>query len=80
MSTAIRKAYRGSTTGIAGVTEQVLAKTGRPQHRYYIVTPHRRRFNIDTLGRPEAFRRALRLRAEHETALTRAAAKEARRG
>lgn len=80
MSATIRGAYRPNTTGVGGITEQVLAKTGRPMHRYYIVTPMRRRFNIDTLGRPEAFRRALRLRAEHETALTRAAAKEALHG
>lgn len=69
MSAPIRAAYRGNNTGVSGITEQVLAKTGRKVHRYYIVTPMRRRFNIDTLGRSEAFRRALRLRASHEEAV-----------
>jgi hypothetical protein len=73
MSTTIRKAQARNNTGVCGITEQVLAKTGRRTHRYFIVTPQRRRFNIDTLGRPEAFRRALQLRAGHEIAVMRAA-------
>ena len=75
----VRRIYRCNNTGVCGITEQVLAKTGRRQYRYYIVTPHRRRFNIDTLGRDEAFRRALRLRAEHEQSIQRGDAETQRK-
>lgn len=83
MSAPIRGAYRRNRTGVAGITEQVIAKPEGRMHRYFIVTPHGRRFNIDTLGRPEAFRRALALRAQHEQAILNTAhraAKEAARG
>ena len=60
---------QANNTGVTGITEQVYCHNqGRP-HRFFIVTPHGKRFNIDSLGRPEAWRRALRLRAEHESAI-----------
>lgn len=58
-----------SNTGVAGISEQVFRDHRGKMHRCFFVTPHYRRFNIDVLGRPEAWRRALRLRAEHEAAI-----------
>ena len=60
-----------SNTGVAGITEQVYSdrRWRGAWHRYFVVTPHRSRFNIDTLGRDEAWRRALKLRAGHEAAV-----------
>lgn len=81
MSATIRQAQARNNTGICGITETVYRDARWDiTHRYFVVTPKRRRFNIDTLGRPEAFRRALRLRAEHEQAVLNRSGKEAARG
>lgn len=58
-----------SNTGVAGISEQVFHDRRGKLRRCFFVTPHYRRFNIDVLGRDEAWRRALRLRAEHEAAI-----------
>lgn len=67
--TAPRKKSIRNRTGVIGVTLQIQAdsRAKMPKHiRYYVVSPMMRRFNIETLGREEAFRRAVALRAEHE--------------
>lgn len=59
-----------NNTGQTGITEQIYQDPrGGRAFRVFIVTPHGARFNIDTLGRPEAWRRALSLRADHERAV-----------
>jgi hypothetical protein len=63
-----------STTGVVGISIQTtFARRNRTRaHRFFVVRwchdrkPGCKRFNIDTLGKSEAWRRALRLRAEHE--------------
>lgn len=63
------RVYRGrkpTATGVVGVTFVRTHTMVGHVHRYFFVTPHQRRFNIDSLGWTEAFRRAVELRAEHE--------------
>jgi hypothetical protein len=75
----IRRRMRSSTTGVVGVSYSV--KRVR-RVRGVVVTPffqawvrnaegreHCRQFNCLTLGRAEAFRRAVRARAEYEMAI-----------
>jgi hypothetical protein len=64
-ATAIRKGNRRNNTGILGVTE-THKRNGNVIEHVFMVSPHRRRFNIKTLGREEALRRAVALRAAHE--------------
>jgi hypothetical protein len=62
---------RPSITGVVGISYQISRDARRNTvRRVLVVSPHRRKFNIDTLGRAEAWRRALALRAEHETRVT----------
>jgi len=68
---ALRSKDRRNKTGCVGISETVIQarKNGRVScKRYFYVQLGRqsRRFNIDALGRAEAWRRALRLRARHE--------------
>lgn len=63
--TKVRPAYANNKTGICGISE-VFIKHGPRFRPFFVVSPHRRRFGIDTLGREEAFRRAVKCRAEHE--------------
>lgn len=62
-----------NNTGVTGIHYVRAARAKRaPVHRYFVVTREKtrgsRRFNIDTLGKEEAWRRALRCRAEFEAA------------
>jgi hypothetical protein len=63
--TRIHALQSRNNTGIAGVTE-THKRNGKALVHCFVVSPHRRRFNIKTLGREEAFRRAVALRAKHE--------------
>lgn len=58
-------ADKRSQTGVVGISLSRLRRTGR---HYYNVSLGKtnRQFCIETLGRTEAWRRALQLRAEHE--------------
>lgn len=69
----LKKVYRRnkrSRTGVQGIGYYVgPAAPGRTtKYRYFVVSNGRqvRRFNITTLGKEEAWRRALKCRAEHE--------------
>jgi hypothetical protein len=61
-------------TGVIGISMQVCRARGdrKRLHRFYVVHCGPRtkqrclRFNIDILGKNEAWRRALKVRAEHE--------------
>lgn len=63
--TSIRSLQSRNNTGIAGVTE-THKRNGNVLVHCFVVSPHRLRFNIKTLGRTEALHRAVALRAEHE--------------
>ncbi len=79
--TGTRKTSCRNKTGVIGITLQIQTdlRNAKPHPiRYFLVTPMMRRFNIERLGREEAFRRAVALRAEHERAYT--ARMEASRG
>lgn len=78
-----------SNTGVVGITETIYCPSDRKPVRVFVVTPHQRRFNIERLGRDEALRRAMQLRASHEALVlprqlamprTRLQRKEASRG
>jgi hypothetical protein len=66
--TKVRSTYANSKTGICGVSEICTVFKGRMVHKF-VVSPMRTGFNIKTLGREEALRRAVALRAKHEAAV-----------
>ena len=61
----VRQRYPSNRTGCVGISYS-RARTGR--HSYFVVNLGRtnRKVRIETLGRHEAWRRALKLRATHE--------------
>lgn len=68
----VRKQHARCKSGVVGISFSVFAKDkGRAKHRYWIVNlgSTSRSFNIDTLGPREAWRRAVKLRAQHELAV-----------
>lgn len=66
----LQKSNRRNKTGVVGIS--VLRQRGhdsRRVHTYFSVSRgvgRYRKFNVDTLGKEEAWRRALRCRAEFE--------------
>jgi hypothetical protein len=64
---AVRSRHARNRTGCPGVSFSV-ERRGRKTYQFFYVNLGRRnrRFNITTLGREEAWRRAIKLRAEHE--------------
>lgn len=72
---AVRSQCARSKTGIVGISRCRFRKgRKKPLREYYIaqVGPRSVSFCIDTLGHDEAFRRAVRARAEHEMKVRRA--------
>lgn len=63
----VRRRHARNRTGCPGISFSV-ERHGRKTYEYFYVNLGRRnrRFNITALGREEAWRRALTLRAEHE--------------
>lgn len=62
---ALRGKHARNKTGVVGISVSRRASDGR--HEIYVnLGKHHRRFCIETLGRKEAWRRALQLRAAHE--------------
>src|SRR4051812_31330573 len=59
----VRRGYRKNRTGCVGIS---FSKSGNGRCTYFIVNLGRsnRRIRIETLGREEAWRRAVKLRAE----------------
>ena len=65
--------HRFNNTGVVGINFWRGSHwNAARRHNYFVVSRGtrlgRRRFNIDTLGKEEAWRRAVRCRAEFETA------------
>lgn len=62
-----------SNTGVTGISFQSQSvHPGRRAYRFFYVrygTGKTRKFNIDTLGKDEAWRRAVKLRATYEISL-----------
>lgn len=61
---AVRRRDRRNKTGIVGISVSRSGKTGR-HYLYVNLGSTSRRFCIETLGRTEAWRRAVALRREH---------------
>jgi hypothetical protein len=63
----VRTRHARNTTGVVGIS---LTRTaGRRYYAVQLGSRSVRKFNITTLGHAEAWRRALRARAAHETAI-----------
>ena len=67
--TRLRPRYASNKTGVAGISEIVVRHSGNYMIHKFVVSPMRRGFNIRTLGRAEAWRSAVQLRAAHECAV-----------
>lgn len=68
---AVRRRQARNRTGCPGISFGVETRGRRTYQFFYVNLGRRsRRFNITILGREEAWRRALMLRAEHETRVT----------
>jgi len=66
---AVRRRHARNKTGVVGVSLEY--ERAREQHFYVVnLGSGHRRFCIETLGRTEAFRRAVALRHEHERKIT----------
>ena len=66
----INSGHCRNKTGVLGVSEIITSHgRGRGLRHQFVVSPMQRSFNIKTLGRAEAFRRAVELRAKHELAV-----------
>lgn len=61
-----RKPTARSRTGVVGVGFATVRSYGKTASYFTANVGTVRRFNINRLGREEAFRRALKCRAEHE--------------
>lgn len=58
-------------TGVVGISLAAKQRKHRPLRHYFVVAPHRAEFCVETLGRQEAWRRAIQVRAAHERSLAR---------
>lgn len=73
---AVRRTYKRNHTGCPGIslsTSRSRRADGsfRTRHYYYVnLGKTHRKFCLESIGREEAWRRAVRLRAEHERRIT----------
>jgi len=68
----VRTKFSRNTTGVPGISlSRIACNAGGKKYLYFYVQLGRatRRFNITTLGKSEAWRRALKCRADHELSI-----------